>query len=70
LRAGPRASDTFGMDRARRHQRLLARLALGLLALVAELVGRSLTDRLDVGRHVASVGDSGQSYYPFLVGAV
>jgi hypothetical protein len=58
------------MDRARRHQRLLARLALGLLALVAELVGRSLTDRLDVGRHVASVGDSGQSYYPFLVGAV
>ena len=58
------------MDRARRHQRLLARLALGLLALVAELVGRSLTHRLDVGRHVGRVGAAHQTYYPFLVGAV
>ena len=41
------------MERARRHQRLLSGLAFGLLGLVAELVGRSLTHRLDVGRHVA-----------------
>jgi hypothetical protein len=40
------------MERARRHQRLLARFALGLLALVAELAGRSLAHRLDLGRHV------------------
>jgi len=40
------------MERARRHQRLLARFALGLLALVAELAGRSLAHRLDFGRHV------------------
>jgi hypothetical protein len=42
------------VDRARRHQRLFSGLAFGLLALVAELVGRSLTHRLDVGRHVAA----------------
>jgi len=58
------------VDRARRHQRLLARLALGLLALVAELAGRSLTHRLDVGSHVRSVGDAGASYYPFLLAGV
>ncbi|HYY65375.1 MAG TPA: hypothetical protein VE688_12210 [Gaiellaceae bacterium] len=58
------------MDRARRHQRLLSVLAFGLLALVAELVGRSLTHRLDVGRHVAAPGYAGADYYPFLLAAV
>jgi hypothetical protein len=58
------------MERARRHQRLLAGLALGLLALVAELVGRSLTDRIDVGRHVGPVSYAHESYYPFLLAGV
>jgi hypothetical protein len=58
------------MDRARRHQRLLSGVAFGLLALVAELVGRSLTYRLDVGRHVSSPGYAGADYYPFLLAAV
>jgi hypothetical protein len=58
------------MGRARRHQRLSSALAFALLALVAELAGRSLTHRLDVGRHVASPGYSGDEYYPFLLGAV
>jgi len=53
--------------RARRHQTLLARLALVLLALVAELVGRSLTHRLDVGRHVASPFYARADYYPILL---
>jgi hypothetical protein len=55
------------MERARRHQRLLAALALLLLALIAELVGRSLTHRLDFGRHVASPSYSGADYYPVLL---
>src|SRR5436305_14508717 len=58
------------MDRARRHQRLLSALAFGLLALVAELVGRSLTYRLDVGRHVAAPAYSSAVYYTFLLAAV
>jgi hypothetical protein len=58
------------MARARRHQVALARLALGLLALVAELVGRSLTDGLNVGRHVATPSYSGADYYPFLLAGV
>lgn len=58
------------MERARRHQRLLAALALGLLALVAELSGRSLTHRLDVGRHVEAPSYSGAEYYPILLGVV
>ena len=58
------------MDRARRHQRLLSGLAFGLLALVAELAGRSLTHRLDVGRHVAAPGYAGADYYPFLLAGV
>jgi hypothetical protein len=58
------------MERARRHQRLLARLALVLLALVAELAGRSLAHRIDVGRHVAAPRYSGADYYPVLVGIV
>jgi hypothetical protein len=54
------------MERARRHQRLLARLALGLLALVAELLGRSLAHRLDFGRHVGT-SYAGANYYPVLL---
>jgi hypothetical protein len=65
-----RDGDTFGVQRARRHQRLLAGLALGLLALVAELVGRSLTHRLDFGRHVATPSYSGADYYPVLLAVV
>jgi hypothetical protein len=55
------------MERARRHQTLLARLALGLLALVAELAGRSLTHRIDVGRHVAAPSYDHADYYPILM---
>jgi hypothetical protein len=47
----------------------LARLALALLVLVAELSGRSLTHRLDVGRHVR-VSYHDAAYYPFLNAAV
>jgi hypothetical protein len=55
------------MERARRHQRALARLALILLALVAELIGRSLSHQLNVGRHVEAPSYSGTDYYPILL---
>ena len=58
------------MRRVHRHPRLLSALAFGLLALVAELVGRSLTHRVDLGRHVASPSYSGTDYYPILLGVV
>ena len=58
------------MDRARRHQRISSALAFALLALIAELAGRSLTHRLDFGRHVDSRAYSGAEYYPFLLAAV
>ena len=58
------------MRRVHRHPRLLSALAFGLLALVAELVGRSLTHRVDLGRHVASPSYSGADYYPILLGVV
>ena len=58
------------MQRARRHQRIFSVSAFALLALVAELAGRSLTHRLDFGRHVDSRGYSGAEYYPFLLAAV
>src|SRR4051794_10781097 len=58
------------MERARRHQRLLSALAFGLLALVAELLGRSLTHRLDFGRHVATPSYAHADYYPILLGVV
>jgi hypothetical protein len=48
----------------------LARLALVLLVLAAELTGRSLTHRIDVGRHVASPSYHDAAYYPFLLAAV
>jgi hypothetical protein len=57
------------MERARRHHRLLSLLALGLLALVAELAGRSLSTRIDVGRHV-STSYAHAGYYPALLIAV
>ena len=49
---------------------MLSGLALALLALVAELAGRSLTHRLDVGRHVGRVAYSHAHYYPFLLAGV
>src|SRR4029450_14111635 len=55
------------MERARRHQRLLSALPFGLLALVAELVGRSLTHRVDLGRHVATPSYAHTDYYPILL---
>jgi hypothetical protein len=58
------------MERARRHQRALARLALILLALIAELLGRSLSHRLDFGRHVSTPSYSGADYYPILLAVV
>jgi hypothetical protein len=58
------------MKRARRHQQGLARVALIFLALIAELVGRSLSHRLDFGQHVRTSSYSGADYYPFLLAAV
>src|SRR4051812_24033038 len=58
------------MTRARRHQRLLSVLAFGLLALAAELLGRSMTHRIDVGRHVGAPSYSGADYYPILLAVV
>jgi len=55
---------------ARRHRRLSAALAFGLLAFVAELVGRSLTHRIDVGRHVAAPSYATSDYYPVLLAVV
>jgi hypothetical protein len=46
---------------------MLSRLALGLLALIAELTGRSLAYRLDVGRHVGYAVSPGKDYYPVLL---
>lgn len=57
------------MAHARRHQRVLAILAFALLALVAELAGRSLAHRIDVGRHVRT-SYAASAYYPFLLVAV
>jgi hypothetical protein len=58
------------MNRARRHQRLLSLFAFSLLALVAELVGRSLTRHLNVGSHVSAPSYAGADYYPILLAAV
>ncbi len=57
-----RQTDT--VQRARRHNRFFSALAFGLLALVAELAGRSLAHRLDVGRHVRSPSYSGRRLLP------
>jgi len=58
------------MDRARAHRRLAGFGSFALLALAAELVGRSLTVRLDLGRHVPTPSYAGADYYPFLLLAV
>ena len=58
------------MASAKRHHRLLSGLAFGLLALVVELGGRSLTSTIDVGKHVANPGNSQADYYPILLAAV
>jgi hypothetical protein len=58
------------MERARAHRRLAGFGAFALLALVAELFGRSLTVRLDLGRHVPTPSYSGADYYPFLLAGV
>ncbi len=58
------------MQLARRHQVLLARLALGLLVLVAELLGRSLTHRVDLGKHVQTPSYASTDYYPILLAVV
>jgi hypothetical protein len=58
------------MERARAHRRLSAFGAFALLALVAELCGRSLTVRLDLGRHVPTPSYGGTDYYPFLLAGV
>ena len=67
MTARARGGQTFGMERARRHHRLLAASAFGLLALVAALAGRALTARFDVGRHVGRPEYAGANYYPFLL---
>jgi hypothetical protein len=48
-------------------RRFLAAPAFGLLALVVELGGRSLTERLDVGRHVSNPSYERAQYYPALL---
>ena len=58
------------MERARAHRRLAGFGAFSLLALVAELCGRSLTVRLDLGRHVPTPSYAGADYYPFLLAGV
>jgi len=58
------------MERARRHQRALARLALIFLALCAELFGRSLSHRLDFGQHLRTPSYSTTDYYPVLLAVV
>ena len=54
------------MARSRRRT-VLARLALGLLVLVAEVIGRSLAYSIDFGRQVGRVSYADASYYPLLV---
>jgi hypothetical protein len=58
------------MASAKRHHRLLSALAFGLLALVFELLGRSLTHRLDFGRHVSAPANTRTDYYPILLATV
>jgi hypothetical protein len=58
------------MHCARAHRRPAGIAAFALLALVAEIVGRSLTVRLDIGRHVPTPSYAGADYYPVLLAAV
>jgi hypothetical protein len=59
-----------GVTRARRHPRAASVAAFALLAFIAELFGRSLTERIDVGRHISSPSYARTDYYPFLLLAV
>lgn len=58
------------MRRAHAHRRLAGAAAFSLLALVAELAGRSLTVRLDLGKHVPESRYAGADYYPILLATV
>jgi hypothetical protein len=58
------------MERVRAHRRLAGIGAFVLLALVAEVVGRSLTVDLDLGKHVPTPSYAGADYYPFLLAGV
>jgi hypothetical protein len=58
------------MEQARAHRRLAGIGAFALLALVSELVGRSLTVSLDLGKHVPTPSYGGADYYPFLLAGV
>src|SRR5580765_7940289 len=58
------------MGRARAHRRVAGFGSFALLGLVAELAGRSLTVRLDLGRHVPTPSYAGANYYPFLLAGV
>ena len=58
------------MEQARAHRRLAGIGAFALLALVSELIGRSLTVSLDLGKHVPTPSYSGADYYPFLLAGV
>jgi hypothetical protein len=64
------ASGLTTVGRSKARQRLLAALALGLVALIAELAGRSLTHRVDVGSRVGRVSYAHADYYPFLLAGV
>ena len=64
------AARVTTVGRSRTRQRFLAGLALGLVALIAELAGRSLTHRLEVGRRVGHLGYAHADYYPFLLAGV
>ena len=55
------------MGRPHRHSRAWAALAFGLLALAAEVVGRAVTGRVDLGRHVATPSYANADYYPLLL---
>ena len=58
------------MEQAKAHRRLAAIGAFALLALVAELLGRSLTVRIDLGKHFSTPSYAHEGYYPMLLALV
>jgi hypothetical protein len=52
------------------HDRLAGAGAFIVLALVVEVVGRSLTARFDLGKHVPQPSYAGADYYPILLAVV
>lgn len=58
------------MARARRHQRFAAAVAFAFLALLAEVVGRSVTHRVDSALHVANPIPASEAYAPFVLAGV